>query len=262
MISKKRSLNFTNNFKIKKKMYHTEKQFEQLPTDLLIYDILPKTPLPALLRLCQTDKNINQLCRNEKMWQLKLQYDFPNIIPTNVNNWRDFYFQVESSVYTDFPDAPPKPINISWRQYHRLLRCSYIYPVNYRGNTIPYPGKHIGFLFIIPTITTFRSLITSIETLLSNNKVDIKHYFIDFINQISTIYIDGQLYSGVDSDQFQQQIDFGTEYPILIRPLHVEFTRSLVLNQVPFNLNTIIVPKCLQISLNNKNSRLNAKNLS
>ncbi len=78
---------------------------------------------------------------------------------------------MESGVYTHYRDTPPKPININWRQYVKLLRCSYIYPVTYLIDQDNYNTKEIGWVFIIPTITTFSFLIQQINNLLSKNQI-------------------------------------------------------------------------------------------
>ena len=227
-------------------------QFERIPVELLINEILPQMRLGDLLNLCQTDKYINQLCRNEKVWQLKLQHDFPNISHDHSDNWRDLYFYLESGVYTDYPDAPPKPNNISWRQYHRLLSCSYIHPIKYVG--LKFPGTNLGYVFIIPTITTFKSFLTQINNLLMKNKLDYNYYNIRINDEFTIFNLNGSIYSPITSDQFIHIV------PNIVEIL-VRFTSPLspiakLIKAMP-NLNILLLPTCSHEDLNDLSSNLN-----
>lgn len=220
-------------------------QFEQIPIDVLIYDILPRTPLSELMRLCRTNKYINNLCQNEQLWKQKLVYDFPHVdVPNTVSNgWKDFYFYIESGVYEHYPQAPSKPNNITWRQYYQLLLYSYIYPLIYRGSEIPYPGKKIGYIFIIPTLTTFKSLLLQINNLLINNNINIDDYYINFTDLFTSGAINGNFYSQISLDEFRTAIDtFDIE--IKIRPPRQEYNilNAFRANPIPYDLHIIILP--------------------
>lgn len=70
----------------------------QLPTDLLLFEILPRLPLKALLKLCQTNSQLRNLCQLEQLWENRIKYEFP--IAYNTKNaylefsWKQFYFHL------------------------------------------------------------------------------------------------------------------------------------------------------------------------
>jgi hypothetical protein len=78
-------------------------QFESLPDDLLLEEILPSLPLDDLMRLCSTSRRLHDLCQTDAMWARRLLQEYPSTVankPANLT-WQDYYFQV--APYGDIP---------------------------------------------------------------------------------------------------------------------------------------------------------------
>lgn len=226
--------------------------FERLPGDILLHDLLPQLALSDLLHLCKSNRQLNQICHSEKLWELKLKHDFPhiNIIPPN---WRDLYFSVKSGVYTAYPDAPPKVANLNWRQYHKLLKCARIYPTIHSKCSGPYritddwdPETYVGFMFIVPTITTFGMLITQINNSLTLHQLPFDHYNIVFSQEFIMAVINGKFYSSISTTKFRANTNyvFG---PVTIHPLRLPRGGTLARYQsslYSYDTNEVIFPVC------------------
>jgi hypothetical protein len=78
-------------------------QFESLPDDLLLEEILPSLPLDDLMSLCSTSRRLHALCQTDAMWARRLRLEYPERVaekPANLT-WQDYYFQV--APYGDIP---------------------------------------------------------------------------------------------------------------------------------------------------------------
>lgn len=67
--------------------------YNSLDDNTLLFNILPQLDNNDLTSLCNTDKRIANLCLNDNLWQIKMQRDFPTIIPlkSSTITWRDLY---------------------------------------------------------------------------------------------------------------------------------------------------------------------------
>lgn len=67
-----------------------------LPDEVLIFEVLPKLPIESLVNFCQINQRINDICKNDTLWQLKTYNDYPD----KINNkpelllWVDYYNQL------------------------------------------------------------------------------------------------------------------------------------------------------------------------
>ena len=95
---------------------------ENIPDNILVETILPRMPINNLLKLCQTNKHIYELCSSPELWQEKIIYDYKsyyNKKPENMT-WQDYYIYLSIE----------RQIPIFYR-YYRLFK---IYNSNIYGS--------------------------------------------------------------------------------------------------------------------------------
>lgn len=198
---------------------------KQIPTDVLLYDILPSLSYSDLISLCQSNRDINQLCQNEKLWEMKLRQDFP--------------------------DAPMKPNNVTVKKYYQLLTCALIIPIEFAKEK----EQKIGHIFIIPTITTFRSVLSQIDDLLIKNSLNYIDYSINFdyfptiLNKNGIIYSRGSLHYLIKS--------ITSVGKILVQPIEFGPIVFLQNRSITDEIDELLLPICPQNILKHRNSNLN-----
>lgn len=143
----------------------------EVPDRVLEEVILPRLPLAQLTALCQTHPRISQLCRGPVVWQERLFLEFPESgpVPTGISP-QDFYFDTRqwfNYTTTKFPEAPPKPANLLWSQYHQHLLhetqlTKQLIFVDHSNQTV----LHLDQLKIIPGVTTLRGVFREIYGLM------------------------------------------------------------------------------------------------
>ena len=69
---------------------------QTLPDPILIEEILPQLPIEHLDKLYAINTRFNNICLNERLWQIKINNEYPIHITK-------------------------KPCNLSWRQYYKYL---------------------------------------------------------------------------------------------------------------------------------------------
>lgn len=204
---------------------------ENFPPEILISQILPKMPLPQLLSLCQSNMYFNELCKDEQLWRTKIELDYPNNFTNTTKSFKQTYF--DKSKYYDHMIEKEYPLALSQKpssllniDFYHLLKCSYIYLL-----TIPERGhnKLIGFLYIIPKITTLSLLISHINTILHNNNIWARNYMILINDQIRITYLSSDVYLNtslselseglIDHDFTSIKIVFSFEFENLSFPL-------------------------------------------
>lgn len=67
------------------------KQLDELPDDTLINHVLPSIPIEQIFSLCQVNRRWAALCRDERVWIIRLQREFPNSVKPLEVTWRELY---------------------------------------------------------------------------------------------------------------------------------------------------------------------------
>ena len=65
--------------------------FELLSDEVIVTNILPQLSIEDLIRLCQVDTRFNQICQDERVWQMLSKQKF-NIDDPGHLSWKDVYF--------------------------------------------------------------------------------------------------------------------------------------------------------------------------
>ena len=136
--------------------------------ETLIYEIVPQLSLPELRELCQTSPSVRQLCQNDRLWETRLNKDFPQagLQPADLT-WFEFYiltYKYNNLIRKQYRNAPPKPSNLSYESYYNLLERAKMLRVNIGSGTAT-----ITQLYIIPKVTTLRSLLDDIHKVVLKN---------------------------------------------------------------------------------------------
>lgn len=64
---------------------------EVIPEEIILNEIFSKMSVEEILKSCETNRNINRLCRNESLWRLLFARDF-GVTPRNyTGSWRELY---------------------------------------------------------------------------------------------------------------------------------------------------------------------------
>jgi hypothetical protein len=84
-----------------------------LPPEILVNEILPKLPVTELEKLCNTNKELTNICKDENLWKNKLYQDYPEFISR-------------------------KPPEITFLDYYKILYTSRRIPIYYHGDIIGY----------------------------------------------------------------------------------------------------------------------------
>lgn len=102
-------------------------QFESIPDDILLEEILPSLPVDDLSRLCSTSRRLHDLCQVDAMWARRVRLNYPDYVakkPANVT-WQDYYFQAPQ--YRDIP---------IWMN-RQIVDTEWFHPSN------PIPSRHL-----------------------------------------------------------------------------------------------------------------------
>ena len=70
----------------------------EVTEDILINEVLSRMSLSDILRTCQVDRRLANLCQRDDLWHLLTQRDFPEEVPLNPGlPWREYYMTVYRS---------------------------------------------------------------------------------------------------------------------------------------------------------------------
>ena len=74
-------------------MNYTLSYLSTLPDSVLLEEIFPQLSLEYLSKLCIVNSRFNNICVNDRLWQLKTQYEYPNKITSKPKNisWKSYY---------------------------------------------------------------------------------------------------------------------------------------------------------------------------
>ena len=100
---------------------------ESLPIDVLWKNFFSKLPLETIDILCQTSSQFSVICKDELLWQIKTQNDYPEL-------------------------ADKKLPTSSWNQYYHFLNYGKQIPVYYNGDRIGYIPFSQSNLNTIPNL--------------------------------------------------------------------------------------------------------------
>lgn len=153
--------------------------------DTLIYQLGPQLSLSELRSLCQTSPSLKQLCQNDRLWAARFNEDFPQSgnKPTN-RSWFEFYvstYNLKQLIRRQYPRAPPKPVGISYTLYYQLLERAKLLRVR-----IGVGRAVAATVYIIPRVTTLRSLLNDINNIILSNTAtlyrsdDVNRYKLEF----------------------------------------------------------------------------------
>lgn len=79
-------------------MSQPKQNITNLPKEIN-YGIMLKTPLPSLIKLCETNRYYNEICYDDFFWKKKCYYDFgerADYNPENLN-WKSLYMDLYDS---------------------------------------------------------------------------------------------------------------------------------------------------------------------
>jgi len=107
----------------------------QIPTDILQYQLLLDLPTDQLLSLCQVNKRLNSICQQDQFWKDKLLHDYPvNIDQSSIKvSYRGYQFEL------------PIVVGKNWKQYYFELAR---YLADYWQIPIFYQNRNIGYITI------------------------------------------------------------------------------------------------------------------
>ena len=135
-----------------------------ITSNIFINEIIPLLSFNQIEQLCQTDRSIRNICQDEKLWEILFNRDFPGSgsLPSDLS-WFQFYlesYKYRQFINQNYPIVPSKPDGISWYDYAKLLNRSNKIKLIYVSSFLS--EVDLGYVYIIPRITTLRSLLKEI----------------------------------------------------------------------------------------------------
>lgn len=74
--------------------------YTALPDSLLLEEVFPYLSLTHLSQLCSINRRFNQICLNDRLWQLRTYHEYPERVsrkPLNMD-WRNYYKYLTSVI--------------------------------------------------------------------------------------------------------------------------------------------------------------------
>ena len=133
-----------------------------IPDSLLLEEIFPQLPLSYLSQLCSINTRFRNICLNDRLWELRTYYYYPN----KINQ---------------------KPTEISWRQYYMDL-TSVIRQVKVRVNPSRNNFVYLGEIDLTHN-STIPSLTNEIVNLAQQKGYIVNDFIIDFNQSVPYDYI-------------------------------------------------------------------------
>lgn len=174
-----------------------------LPSEIL-WNILLQSPYPDLLNLCQANTELNEICRNNYFWRLKIIRDFQITIEfiNHINSWNNSYSQLYEKLYSienslTFKSSDDtqysylmymNPDSRSWNEiYHKWLLVQ-----NYPLNTIIDEKRGIQHIAPLTFVHVNNNFYRRLETALQyNHPINLEYvYWPDYniFGDINDIY--------------------------------------------------------------------------
>lgn len=152
-------------------------------------NILRQIDNEVLTVLCRTDEYVTKICRGEKLWMIKMNYEFPEYIAL-------------------------KPMDISWREYY-IFVSSKLLPLYYHGDRLGWIPFQIDMINL--TLTFITSYINQIESndIVSIAFIDTVHYPIIIVKYpLLSIETENERYDDITKIVLITDIRFGEKrYP-------------------------------------------------
>jgi hypothetical protein len=144
-----------------------------LPESILVAEILPKLPIKDLLRICQVNKYIKQLC-NGDVCRYKTLLDFEKRTKPPDQTWFRYYINllIEKNV---------KPANILFKH---LTTSDILGGIDTGINDFLSNSYHIDDINIVPEKTTILQVINSSIYMLNHHYIYFAAYLVLFCNKV------------------------------------------------------------------------------